>query len=85
MKKGGSWTRPFGLRCGALYSAAALVSVMNCETHFFRRFRFSRYIASISAGGKECTLGRAISASCHALTSGNFSITPSGRTRSRKA
>src|SRR5580704_5687146 len=65
------------------YSAATLTGSINCAIHLFRRFKFSRYIASNSAGGKECVEGRLSSASHQALSRGNFSMWPSLFTRSR--
>ena len=56
------------------YSAATAASAMNCDSYFFRRFTFSRYIASNSASGNECVEGRFISASAQAFSRGNFSI-----------
>ncbi len=66
------------------YSAATCDAAMNCDTHFFRRLRFSRYIASNSAGGKECVDGRLSSAAPQALSRGNVSIWPSFFTPSKK-
>src|SRR6516165_314905 len=76
--------RAFATKPSPPYSAATCDAAMNCDTHFFRRLRFSRYIASNSAGGKECVDGRLSSAAPQALSRGNVSMRPSFFTPSRK-
>jgi len=57
----------------AAYSAAARAGSTNCATHELRFLTLARYIASNSAGGKECVDGRFMIASVQALSRGYFS------------